>query len=375
MATIQLDERKMEAAVLGGAVLGGGGGGWIEDGLQLGRLALAVGHPRLVTLDELADDATIVTVSLVGAPAAPDKYVKPVHYLRVLELLAERMGRAIDGIITNENGASTTINGWFQSAVTGIPVVDAPCNGRAHPTGSMGSMNLSERPDYVSVQAAAGGRSGHYLELAVSGPLDKVSSIIRTVSVSAGGMVAVARNPVPASYVSENGAPGAIQHAIQVGEVLLAHEGEKAIDAVASMLGGSVIAAGEVTGFQLETTGGFDVGRVIVGGCELTFWNEYMTAEIDGKRLATFPDLIMTFDAKSGRPLVSAAVATGQNVAVLVVPKENLRLGATMRNKRLIQPIEGIIGKPVLPYVFGDKENEEATGDVSETDADGLRNA
>lgn len=43
MATILLDGRMMEAAVYGGAVLGGGGGGWIEDGLQIGRLALEVG--------------------------------------------------------------------------------------------------------------------------------------------------------------------------------------------------------------------------------------------------------------------------------------------------------------------------------------------
>jgi DUF917 family protein len=372
MATIQLDKRKMEAAVLGGAVLGGGGGGWIEDGMQLGRLALEVGHPRLVTIDELDDDATIVTVSLVGAPAAPDKYVKPVHYLRALELLSERMGGKIDGIITNENGASTTVNGWFQSAVTGIPVVDAPCNGRAHPTGSMGSMNLSEQSDYVSVQAAAGGRGRNNVELAVSGALDTVSSMIRTVSISAGGMVAVARNPVKAAYVRQNGAPGAIQQAIQVGEALLAHEGEKAVDAVVALLGGNVIAMGEVTGFHLETTGGFDVGRVIVGACELTFWNEYMTAEINGERLATFPDLIMTFDAESGRPLVSAAVTRGQKVAVIAVPKENLRLGSTMRNKNLIQPIEKIIGKPVLPYVFGNKANEEALRDVAETNADCL---
>ncbi|MBB6283607.1 DUF917 family protein [Geobacillus subterraneus] len=203
MASIQLNHRTLEAAVLGGAVLGGGGGGWIEEGMRIGRLALEVGQPQLITIDDLQDDDLLVTVSNVGAPAAKDQYVKPVHYLRSLELLIQNLERRVHGIITNENGAGTMINGWFQSAVTGIPVVDAPCNGRAHPTGSMGSMNLSELDDYVSVQAAVGGKGRNYVEISASGSLDKISSLIRKVSVDAGGTVAVTRNPVRAAYVKK----------------------------------------------------------------------------------------------------------------------------------------------------------------------------
>lgn len=349
MTRIRLDNRTMEYAVYGGAVLGGGGGGWIEDGLEIGRLALEVGEPELLTPDELDDADLLITVALVGAPGAKEKYVKPIHYARALDIVAKQIGKPIQGIMTNENGAGTTVNGWFQSALTGIPVVDLPCNGRAHPTGTMGAMNLTELAGYVSHQGAAGGQGARYIELCVSGSLDKAASMVRTASVEAGGLVAVARNPVTVGYAKKHGAPGAIRQAIEIGEALLSHQGEWAIDAVVKRLGGSVAAIGAVTEFRIETAGGFDVGTVVIENCcELTFWNEYMTLELEGRRLATFPDLIMTLDAATARPVVSAAIAKGQRLAVITAPRQSLILSSTMRNEALLKPIEEAIGKPVL---------------------------
>lgn len=352
MAKIKLDEKMVEYAVFGGAVLGGGGGGWIEEGLQIGRLALEIGQPELLTVDEFQDDDLLVTVSMVGAPAAKDKFVKPVHYAKALEILSQKIGKPIKGINTNENGAGTTINGWFQSAITGIPLVDLACNGRAHPTGAMGSLNLSEIEAYISHQAAVGGKGSNYLEMIISGSLEKTASMIRKASVEAGGLVAVARNPVTLAYAKENGAAGAITQAIEIGEALLAYQGEAAIDSVVTKLGGKVITTGTVTDFQLETTGGFDVGTVRMDDSfEMTFWNEYMTLEKDGERYATFPDLIMTLDAKTARPIVSAAIEKGQQLAIIAVPKEKLLLSSTMRNVKLMKPIEEIIKKSVLQYI------------------------
>ncbi|SDE30207.1 DUF917 domain-containing protein [Sporomusa acidovorans] len=351
MAKILLDQKHVEWAVYGGAVLGGGGGGWIEDGLQIGRLALEVGQPQLYTVDELADDDLLAAVSLVGAPGAKNRFVKPIYYAKALELLCKQLPKPVQGITTNENGAGTTVNGWFQAAVSGLPVVDCPCNGRAHPTGLMGSLNLSDQADYVSYQAAIGGKDDNYIELCISGSLDKAAAMVRRASVEAGGLVAVARNPVSVAYAKQNGAPGAVQQAMAVGQALLGHQGEAAIEAVVSQLGGKVIVTGSITSFSMETTGGFDVGKVVIeDSYELTFWNEYMTVEKQGERLATFPDLIMTLDAQTARPIVSAGIRQGQKVAVITVPQEKLLLSTTMRNKKLLAPIETIIGKPVLPF-------------------------
>ncbi|WP_079911666.1 DUF917 family protein [Paenibacillus sp. 32352] len=349
MSTMTLDQRIMEYAVYGGAVLGGGGGGWIERGLEIGKLALELGEPKLLTVDELNDEDLLVTVALVGAPGAKDKYLKPVHYIRALEMVSQRVQKPIQGLITNENGAETTVNGWFQSAMTGIPVIDNPCNGRAHPTGLMGAMNISELPDYISHQGAVGGKGGRYIEIGVSGVLERSASMVRNASIEAGGMVAVARNPVTVRYAKQHGAPGAIRQAIELGEALLNHRGEAAIDAVVNKLGGRVETTGTVTDFRMETKNGFDVGIVTVDGkFELTFWNEYMTLEKDGERLATFPDLIMTLDASTAKPVVSAAIEKGQRLTVISAPKEQLILSTTMSNENLLKPIESTIGKPIV---------------------------
>ena len=336
-------------------MLGGGGGGTIAEGTELAELAFAVGTPRLVRLDDLKDDDVVVTVSSVGAPAAEDQYVKPVDYALALQMLQEHLGGRIAGIITSENGAMGTVNGWFQSAVTGIPVVDAAGNGRAHPTGVMGSMALDRLEGYRSVQAAVGGDpdEGRRISLVVEGSLAAVDSLVRQAAVQAGGCVAVARNPVPASWVRENGAVGAISFALELGALIeerLSHGGRAVARAVIERFGGEILAEGEVRDFRLETTGGYDVGSLMVGDLELTFWNEYMTAERSGRRLATFPDLIATVDSASGLPVPSAEIQDGRPVVVLTIPKGQLPLGAGVRHPEALRPVERVLGKEMAAY-------------------------
>lgn len=354
---IAVDREAVQAAAYGGALLGGGGGGSISEGLQLGQLAIEVGRPRLVDLDELDDEAILVTVSAVGAPSARDQYLEPIHYVQALQLLIEHLDEPVAGLITNENGGLATLNGWFQSALTGIPVVDAPCNGRAHPTGAMGSMGLDEVHDYVSRQAAVGGDpSAHrHVRLYTEGSLDSAARLVRQTAVEAGGLVAVARNPVTVAYAREKAAPGALRQAIEIGRALLAAENPlDAAQAACDLLGGEVVCQASVQRITLQTKGGFDVGQIdLRGGYELTFWNEYMSLERQGQRLATFPDLIATLSTDEIRPLTSAEIRDGQEVFLIQVPTEKLRLGAGMRRPELFQIAEEAVGKEMVHYVFG----------------------
>lgn len=344
-----LTRRDAKNAVYGGCILGGGGGGWINDGLEKTKLAFKIGSPELITVDELQDSDYVACVSLVGAPSAKELYIDSEQLIATVERMQKEFEKPIKALMTNENGAATTINGWLQAAATGLPFLDAPCNGRAHPTGSMGSLNLSEVEDYVSIQAFAGGKGLKKVEGVVSSTLDLSSSAVRAVSIQAGGMVGVCRNPVDIGYVKEHAAVGGITQAIELGEVLFSvPEGPERIEAVASYLKGRVIHSGTVSNFKLEETGGFDVGIVQVDDLELTFWNEYMTAEMNGERKGTFPDLIMTFDAETGMPLVSAEIKEGIKIAVISVPKENLKLSSTMFNEKLLRAIEPIIQKTIV---------------------------
>jgi DUF917 family protein len=114
-----------------------------------------------------------------------------------------------------------------------------------------------------------------------------------------------------------------------------------------------VICRARVTGLTLRTEGGFDVGQVeLENGFELAFWNEYMTLELRGQRLSTFPDLITTFSATESVPVSSAEIQEGQDVLVIAVPRQHLKLGGGMRQPELFVPVEAAIGKELIKYVF-----------------------
>jgi hypothetical protein len=358
MSRLKLTDELVEAAVLGGCVLGGGGGGSMEEGRRIGHLAVSLSSPELIDVEDINENFVFINVSAVGAPSAKDAYAEPIHYLRAAELVEKVASIKIDGIITNEAGGLATVNGWLQASMLGIPVVDAPCNGRAHPTGIMGSMGLHRDKNYLSIQAGVGGSKERstFLEVVAIGSIESASTIIRNAAVRAGGLVAVARNPVTLYYAKENAALGAVKQAINLGfEMIKSREkGSKAIiDSVCNYLNGEIVTYSSVERIDLETRGGFDVGRILLErGFEITFWNEYMTLEKTGERLATFPDLIMTIDGHTGLPVTSAEIKAGEHVAVVKVSKENLKLGSGMKDADLFKACEEIIGKKIIEFIF-----------------------
>lgn len=346
----ELDHDAVDAAVAGGSVLAAGGGGWVKHGYLVGRTAVGYGAPRLATLDEIAGDTPIATVSAIGAPAARDWEMRPGDYVRALRLLMDALDEPVVGTITAQNGSSTTCNGWVQSAVLGTLVIDAAGDGRAHPTGKMGSMGLAADPGYQTVQAAAGGNraQNRYLEVVTRGTVRHTAEVLRTAAVASGGFIAAARNPLPASYVREHGAVGAISFALELGEAMLAAEpsgAEAVIDAIAESLGGRIAGRGEVRDKQLRTEGGFDIGTLWVGELELGFVNEYMTVESGDERLSTFPDVITTLSARDGRPVSIADIAEGDHVAVLAVDKSRVPLGAGVKEPSVYPEVEEMLGK------------------------------
>jgi uncharacterized protein len=353
----ELDLNAVHAAVAGGSVLAAGGGGWVDHGMLVGTTAVQYGSPKLVTLEELAPDAMIATVSAIGAPAAVGWEMRPSDYVRALELLIDAVDEPIVGTVTAQNGSSTTCNGWVASAVLGTLVVDAAGDGRAHPTGKMGSFGLAADDDYETVQAVAGGNraENRYLEVVTRGTVRRTANVLRTASDMSGGFISCARNPLPASFVAEHAAVGAISFALSLGESILAAQDdgpEAMIQATVDHLGGRILGRGGVRTKTLRTENAFDIGTVAVGELELGFVNEYLTADSGGERLATFPDVLATLSPQTGRIISIANLREGDEVAVLHVPKANVPLGDGVREPSVYPEVEAMLGKPLAQYAL-----------------------
>jgi hypothetical protein len=356
MAKTELTRELLEAAVLGASLLGGGGGGTVEEAIEIGETALKIGPLHLVDPDDLDPAATILTCSTVTCPHRKDPFISPRARVRSVEMLLEACASRPAGLIPNEFGSTGIVNGWIEGAILGLPLVDAPCNGRAHPTPEMGSMGLHLVDGYVSSQSFAGGNpaKGAYIEGILRGAVETVSSMIRQDACVVGGVLAVARNPVNALFVKENAAPGAIRQAIRIGAAmkLASEKGPGAvIDTAAELLSATVIPCGPVEGVDRFTAGGIDTGTAFLGGYEVTFWKEYMTLEKDGERLATFPDLITILDAGTGRAIPSDSLQPGMNAVLFTASRRELVLGGGMRSPALFEPAEKILGKPILPFL------------------------
>ncbi len=352
-----LDERAVEAAVAGGSVLACGGGGWVAHGYLVGRTAVAYGTPRLASLDEVDPEALVVTVTAIGAPAAEAWEMRPRDYVRALQLLIKELDEPVVATMTAQNGSSTTCNGWLQSAVLGTVVLDAAGDGRAHPTGKMGSIGLTALEGYTTVQSAAGGNrtQGRYLECVARGTVAACANTLRTAAVESGGFIAAARNPVRAEYVRENGAVGAISLALGVGEAMLAAQqrgAEAVTDAICERLDGRVLARGAVADLALRTEGGFDIGALRVGELDVGFVNEYLSVDAGGERLATFPDVLTTLSLETGLPIAIADIRDGDRVAVLHADKANIPLGASVLDPSVYPEVEAMLERPLAAYAL-----------------------
>ncbi|WP_373817889.1 DUF917 domain-containing protein [Glaesserella sp.] len=357
----------VEFAVKGGSVFACGGGGWTEHGYELGRAAVTIGRPELVSLDEIDDSAWIATAAAIGAPGGlTDWEMLGMDYVKATQLLEQALGEKLYGLIIGQNGMSSTLNAWLPSAILGTKVVDAVGDLRAHPTGDMGSLGLANSPDAM-IQTAVGGKraNNQYIELVTRGATAKVSPILRKASDMAGGFIASCRNPIRASYVRQHAALGGISRALSLGEAIVAaeHKGGKAvIDAICQHTGGTILAAGKVKSNTLRYTNeAFDVGTIQIGtgkkAVTIHVMNEHMAVtNAAGERIATYPDVITTLNMH-GEPVSAGKVREGMEIALFHIHKNLIPLSSSVKDPSVYPPVEKILSINLSDYALGENHD------------------
>ena len=356
-----LKAEDVEFAVKGGSVLACGGGGWPEHGRELGTLAVTIGRPELVTLDEVADDAWIATAAAIGAPGGlTDWQMLGMDYVTAARLLQEALGKPLYGLMIGQNGMSSTVNAWLPAAVLGLKVIDAVGDVRAHPTGDMGSIGLAGRPE-PTIQTVAGGNRARnsYIEGTFRGATARISPVLRAASDASGGFIASCRNPIAASYVRQHAALGGISIALELGATIADTEPQGAqavLDSICARLSGTIILSGKVKEKNLKyTSSAFDVGQIHLDcgtqQATLHVMNEYMAVECSGDRLATYPDVITTFTT-DGNPISAGRVEVGMELHVLRVAKQYLPLSSSITDPSVYPIVDKTLGIDISTYAL-----------------------
>ncbi|MGN1143968.1 MAG: DUF917 family protein [Anaerovoracaceae bacterium] len=373
-----LTRNDAECLALGSQILGFGGGGDIHEGRTMYQAAFRIAEEKgrqieLISVDELAkrnpDGGTVVTISGVGSPASEEAYTPPEYYPRLMELLEAQLKDKIVGFIACEIGASSSFEPMIPAAMLNVPVIDAPCDGRAHPLGLMGALGL-EKKGFRVIQAGVGGKKGEdgkagkYVEISVNASVQAAAGLIRNAAAQAGGAVSVARNPVDISWVAANAALGAYEQTLRVGNLWKQMVDQQADPKLASrlladLLKGSVVIDGTLRNYRCSTenaldNGSFEIYDEATGeSVSITFFNEYMTMETaDGIRKFTFPDG-MALIGEDLIPYSSAMIdgKEGQHFFVIATGHENLKIPTGLRYREGYRTVEDILKKDMIKYL------------------------
>src|SRR5690606_5092270 len=137
-------EEDIAALEIGSAILGTGGGGNPYIGKLRARQTLREGHKlRVLRLEDLADDAKVVSLGGIGAPLISFERIKEGREgLRCLRALEERLGFKADAIACEEIGGQNSMEPLITAAYAGLPVVDGDGMGRAFPEMQMTTYSI-----------------------------------------------------------------------------------------------------------------------------------------------------------------------------------------------------------------------------------------
>ena len=316
----------------------------------------------LVGLDELEDDDQVMIMTGVGAPGTQRQLTWPRDGLRALELACEAWEGhgAIVGTMTAHPGAFMA-GTWLANALDpNLAVIDCNANGRGHPTVAMGGMGLASRTDIDVVQAAVGGVEDHHghIEIVASGP-DRHR--LETCSTTPRRRPAARCSPRAGRSRSTSCAStapsGAVSACIRLGEAMIAAEGEGGEAMIAAITRHArrprARARAAALPPNVAVRENWDVGtleidsgsRLVVHVC-----NEYMAADIDGERVATYPDLIVTLAESDGMPTPAAHREPGERIVVLAVPRDRIPLGAGVREASVYRDPERLLGIELVAH-------------------------
>jgi hypothetical protein len=329
MTTRILDEDDLAALALGCGILGTGGGThpYLEY-LNLLKLHRAGRVLRLVTIDELADDAWVAEVGYMGAPlATKERLPDSAHAARPAAMMQEFLGLTFSAVMSSEIGAENGLLQFMVAAELGLPVLDADTMGRAFPELQMSSLVFAGLP--LHPMALADIRDNEVMLTEGENPI-WVERMGRRLCTEMGSIAATCRPPRRASDVRAHGLLGSVSRALALGHAVIAAQRglRDAAETIAAAAGGTLLFRGKVVDVARVTAGGFGRGHAALEGLEafegqtlsVEFQNEWTICRIDGALVRTVPDLVCLVETDTGEAIGTETIRYGLRVSVVALP-------------------------------------------------------
>jgi DUF917 family protein len=312
----------------GAAVLGTGGGGNPYIGRLLAEQAILERGPvRLLSADEIPDDAVVAQVAMMGAPTVMvEKLPAGTELERALEALGASLPGPITHVTCGEAGGINSTIPFVAAARTGLPLIDADGMGRAFPELQMlipGMYGASATP------MALADEKGNTLVLRT---IDNrwTERLARSATVEMGCTALIACYVMTGRQVRETMVLGTLTLCQELGRLIReAREAHRdPVAAVERRLGGRRIFQGRVADIRRRTVAGFARGEAMLEGLDawagsrlhIRFQNEHLVAIRDGRVLASVPDLIIVLDRETAEPVTTEEIRYGFRVTVLAAP-------------------------------------------------------
>jgi len=316
----------------GAAFLGTGGGGDPYIGRMLASHAIhEFGMPEIIAPQDVADDAQLCTVAMLGAPTVlTEKPACGDDVDLVISRMEKYLGRKIDAILPVEIGGVNSMVPIMAAARNGLPLVDADGMGRAFPEIQMVSFNIYGVPATPLVIA-----DDHLNSLVIEAySAKRAEDLVRVASIEMGCSVILASYSMTGAQMKRTAVQGTMTLALEIGRAIArGRQMGNPIDELVRYLRSTpyyshckVLFEGKTVDLQRETTRGFSIGRcklVALDGSgrtmEVSFQNEHLVAREDGKVRCIVPDLICMVDSETAEPIPVEALKYGQRIKVLGV--------------------------------------------------------
>ncbi len=287
------------------------------------------GPARLIPVGELPDDAAIVAIGAVGAPTTSLELLPSLEdSIKALSEYRRLTGRRVDAVVSFEIGGSNSLIPIIAAAANGIPVIDGDGMGRALPEAQMMTYAIAGHHPTPAVAVDYAGNA----VLIDCENVEAYENELRDFTMRRGGSITSVEFWMSGADLKACIVPGTVSLSIALGRILRggngnASEVSKLLEALfANSIYGQyrLLYSGIVADMSTRVVEGFDVGRAIVESSvdgepamEITIKNEYLTAQVGTRLLATVPDLITILDFETAQPINAERLRYGQRVSVI----------------------------------------------------------